>query len=229
LPHDQPAFDDAIPDSESVGFRCGKLCDVSARGTERAEFEEDYMASTWRNRLIAIYLIAFSVPSAAWADKIAICHAGIVTLVSFRQHVKTLRGSPRDSPGDLDELIARAGKGGSDFFTSQIIVQEEPSGSGTFDLRRIHGLLSAKYRNVTAWACEPDDYPIVYFVGFRVRKIEDRTISVSREKDIVNVISLHALDPDLDKRLRVTLTDHDEILCEDLGKTCIDRIFYDRY
>jgi hypothetical protein len=187
------------------------------------------MSSTWRNRLVAICVIAANAPSAAWADKIAICHAGLVTLVPFRQHVKTVRGSPRDNPGDLDELIARARKGGPEFFSSQIILQEEPSGSGTFDLRRIHGLLSAKYRNVTAWACEPDDYPIVYFVGFRVRTIEDRTISVSREKDIVNVISLHALDPDLDKHLRVILTEHDEILCEDLGKTCIDRIFYDRY
>ena len=187
------------------------------------------MSSAWRNRLVAICLIAVSLPSAARADKIAICHAGLVTLVPFRQHVKALHGSPRDNPGDLNELIARARKGGPDFFTSQIIVQDEPSGSGTFDLRRIHGLLSAKYRNVTAWACEPDDYPIVYFVGFRVRKIEDRTISVSREKDIVNVISLHALDPDLDKHLRVTLADSDEILCEDLSKTCIERIFYDHY
>lgn len=38
------------------------------------------------------------------------------------------------------------------------------------------------------------DYPIVSFVGFRVRKVEDGAIYVSREKDIVNVISL-ALDP----------------------------------
>jgi hypothetical protein len=187
------------------------------------------MWTEWCKRLIAACLIAAGAPSGAWADKIAICHAGLVTLVPFSQHSKALRGSPRDNPGDLEELIARARKGGREFFNSQIIVQEEPSGSGSFDLRRIHGLLSAKYRNITAWACEPDDYPIVYFVGFRVRKIEDRTISVSREKDIVNVISLHTLDPDLDKHLRVMLIERDEVLCEDLGKACINRIFYDRY
>jgi hypothetical protein len=62
-----------------------------------------------------------------------------------------------------------------------------------------------------------------------VHKIENATISVSREKDIVNVISLHAIDPDLDKHLRVTLMGRDEVLCDDLGKACIDHIFYDRY
>jgi hypothetical protein len=41
------------------------------------------------------------------------------------------------------------------------------------------------YRNVTAWDCRAEDFPIVYFIGFRVRKIENGTIFVSREKDIV--------------------------------------------
>jgi hypothetical protein len=55
-------------------------------------------------------------------------------------------------------LIAQALKGGAEFFTSQIIVQEEQSGSGTFDLRLFHGLsTAASYRNVTAWACQADD------------------------------------------------------------------------
>jgi hypothetical protein len=65
-----------------------------------------------------------------------------------------------------------------EFFSSQIVVQEELTGSGTFDLHIIHGLSGTKYyRNVTAWDCQRADFPIVYFIGFRVRKIENGTIS----------------------------------------------------
>lgn len=186
-----------------------------------------------KSLLIPILLCTLMLPcsaSAAQVDKIALCHAGVATLVPFAEHVKFLRSSKRYTAEDVAELIARQRKGGPDFFSSQIIVQEEVSGSGTFDLRRIHGLETAKYRNVTAWACERDDYPIVYFVGFRVRKIEDGVISVSREKHIVNVISLKALDPDLKNHLQVKMEDDGgALLCRDLGEGCIDRIFYDRY
>jgi hypothetical protein len=181
--------------------------------------------------ILAACLAAASpaAPSTAAAGAIALCHAGLITLGSFDQLIKEMRASKRDDPKDIDALVARARKGGPQFFSSQIIIQEEQSGSGTFDLRRTHGLSGAKsYRNVAAWACGADDYPIVYFVGFRVREIEDGVITVSREQDIVNVISLHALDPGLDKHLQVKLQDGDEILCRDLGQGCIDRIYYDR-
>jgi hypothetical protein len=171
-----------------------------------------------------------AAPSAAPAGTIALCHAGIITLGSFDRLIREMRASNRDERKDIDALVARARKGGAEFFSSQIIVQEEPSGSGTFDLRRTHGLSDARsYRNVTAWTCEgAEDYPIVYFVGFRVREIDNGTITVSREKDIVNVISLHALDPELNRHLQVKLKDGDEVLCRDLGEGCIDRIYYDR-
>jgi hypothetical protein len=172
---------------------------------------------------------ALAASSAASAGTIALCHAGLVTLGSFDRLIKEMRASTRNEPKDVDALVARARKGGPEFFSSQIIIQEEQSGSGTFDLRRIHGLSSAKtYRNVTAWACEAEDYPIVYFVGFRVMEIEGDTITVAREKDIVNVIALHALDPELKKHLQVKKKDSGEVLCRDLGEGCIDRIFYDR-
>jgi hypothetical protein len=190
------------------------------------------MPTPWRMRLIgAAWLAAASlaVPSTATAGKIALCHVGLVTLGSFDQVIREMRTLKRDEKHDIDDLLARARKGGPEFFTSQVIVQDEQSGSGTFDLRRLHGLSNAKsYRNVTAWACESEDYPIVYFVGFRVREIDNGTITVSREKDIVNVISLHALDPKLDKHLQVKLKDSNEVLCGDLGEGCIDRIYYDR-
>ena len=123
-----------------------------------------------------------AVPSTATADdKVILCHAGLITLPSFAQHIASVRKAKRYSAEDIDALIARNRKGGPKFFSSQIIVQENPSGSGTYDLRLTHGLSDATSRNVTAWACEAEDYPIVYFVGFRVRKIEYGTIFVSRE------------------------------------------------
>ena len=190
------------------------------------------MQTPWHIRLVGAACLAaasLTAPSGAGAGTIALCHAGLITLGSFDQLIKEMRASHRDEPKDVDALVARARKGGPEFFSSQIIIQEEQSGSGTFDLRRTHGLSGAKsYRNVTAWACEADDYPIVYFVGFRVREIADGTIAVSREKDIVNVISLHALDPDLKKHLQVKMMDGGEILRRDLGEGCIDRIYYDR-
>ena len=98
-----------------------------------------------------------------------------------------------------------------------------------FVLRAVHGLSdAASYRNVTAWTCNaPEDYPIVYFVGFRVRKIEDNTIFVSREPDVVNVISLHALDRKLDKPLAVKLEESKKLLCQNVNKGCEPGIFYD--
>jgi hypothetical protein len=190
------------------------------------------MRTPWRIRLIGAACLAaasLAAPSAARAGTIALCHAGLVTLGSFDRLIREMRASNRDEPKDIDDLLARARKGGPQFFSSQIIIQEEQSGSGTFDLRRLHGLSSARsYRNVTAWTCEAEDYPIVYLVGFRVMEIDNGTITVSREKDIVNVLSLHALDPELDKHLQVKLKDSNEVLCRDLGEGCIDRICYDR-
>ncbi len=168
------------------------------------------------------------VPAQA-EDKIAFCHAGLVKLASFAQHIKALRKHRRYEPAQIDELIAKQRKGGADFFSSQVIVQEEQSGSGTFDLRLFHGLSTATdYRNVTAWDCQLDDYPVVYFVGFRVREVKDNTIFVTREKDIVNVISLKALDPKLDKHIKVQVFEGDKVLCRDLGAECEPGIFYSR-
>jgi hypothetical protein len=165
-------------------------------------------------------------PAMGAEEKIPLCHAGLIKLTSFAEHIKFLRRF-KQRGYDIDGLIEDQRKGGPEFFSSQIIVQENPSGSGTFDLRNFHGLSEPKYyRNVTAWDCQ--DYPIVYFVGFRVRKIEDGTIFVSREKDIVNVISLKTLDPSLDKHIKVQLFESAKVLCQDIGIGCDQHIFYER-
>jgi hypothetical protein len=160
-------------------------------------------------------------------EKIALCHAGLIKLTSFAKHIKFLRRFKRGY--DIDGLIQDQRKGGPEFFSSQIIVQENLSGSGTYDLRNFHGLSHPHdYRNVTPWDCQAADFPIVYFIGFRVRKIENGTIFVSREKDIVNVISLNALDPGLDKHIKVQLFESPKVLCPDIATGCDHRIFYER-
>ena len=181
-------------------------------------------------RLLAFAWIGVAVPSAAFAgEKIPLCHAGVVDLLSFVDHVQKLRGMSRYSREDVDGLVAQQRKGGPSFFSSQVIVQDEQSGSGTFDLRTVHGLNDAKhYRNVTSWTCQHEDYPIVYFVGFRVRNISDNTIFVSREKGVVNVISLKALDANLEKHVKVRSFEGDKVLCGDIGAGCIAEIFYER-
>jgi hypothetical protein len=191
------------------------------------------MRMSWRKGRFAL-----AAACLAWAaagspasaeDKIAFCHAGLIKLTSFAKHVANLRGMKRYERQDIDQLVARARAGGPEFFSSQIIIQEEQSGSGTFDLRMMHGISDAEqYRNVTAWACQGEDYPIVYFVGFRVRAIDGSAIQVSREKDVVNVISLKAIDAKLDRPLKVTIFQGNKVLCPDINKGCDKGIFYGR-
>ena len=180
-------------------------------------------AAAWIEALLLV------MSAAVAEEKIDICNAGLITLASFDKHIETLRGWKRYSPEDIDKLVERQRKGGPEFFSSQIVIQEEQSGSGTFDLYTVHGIADASdYRNVTAWVCYAKDYPIVYFIGFRVRKIEADMIHVSREKDVVNVISLAHIDPKLDKHLKVKIFEGDKVLCSDLGAECDSEIFYSR-
>jgi hypothetical protein len=188
----------------------------------------------WRKFIASVAcaasIFASSASGVAAEEKIALCHAGLVKLASFAEHLKALRSTKRYEPEEIAVLAEQQRKGGPEFFSSQVIVQESQSGSGTYDLRMLHGLSDAKdYRNVTAWDCQMSDYPIVYFVGFRVRQIERGTIFVSREKDIVNVISLSALDPTLDSGTKVQVFERDQVLCQDIGKGCDQHIFYGRH
>jgi hypothetical protein len=177
----------------------------------------------------SIGCLSLTITSSAAEEKVALCHVGSIVLPSFSKHIEYLRGMKRYEPQDIDELIATQRKGGPGFFSSQIFVHEENSSSGAFELRTVHGINDAiKYRNVTPWTCRAENYPIVYFIGFRARKIDGDTIFVSRNKESVNVISLKALDPDLEKHLKVKIIGSKKVLCRDLGAGCEPGIFYDR-
>jgi len=149
----------------------------------------------------------------------------------FEAHIAEIRRANRYDEDDIDKLIADQKAGGPDFFSTQVVVKEEQSGSGTFDLNLFQGFSDpqAKYVSAVKWRCEYDDYPVAYFVGFKVKEIRGGSIYVARDKGTVNVISLKKIDPDLDKPTKVIDAQSHAALCDDIAKGCIKTIFYGRY
>src|ERR1700731_5007990 len=146
----------------------------------------------WRFLLIALTGCALNLAasSAIAADAINFCATGTMMMGSFDEHIAEIRKANRYEKADIDELIAEQKAGGPDFFSTQVVIKEEQSGSGDFDLHLFPGFSDpqAKYNVVEKWHCEHDDYPVAYFVGFKVRQITGQTILVSREKGTGNII-----------------------------------------
>jgi hypothetical protein len=184
-------------------------------------------------RLLAIAGCALNLMalSAIAADTINFCATGTMTMGPFDEHIAEIRKTDRYEKADIDELIAEQKVGGPDFFSTQVVVKEEQSGSGDFDLHLFQGFSDPqdKYNVVEKWHCEHDDYPVAYFVGFKVSAISGGTILVSPEKGTVNVISLKKLDPGLDKPTSVRDFKSHAVLCADIATGCIKTIFYGRY
>jgi len=180
--------------------------------------------------VIACVLPCTSLPAAADA-KIKYCALGTITLGPFTQHVEELRKTNRYSAEEVDKLIADEKAGGPNFFSSQVVIKEEQSGSGDFDLNLFQGYADpdTRFRRQIEWACAADDYPIAYFVGFKVKEIIDKTIYTSRANGTVNVISLKMLDRKLEKHTRVKDFRSRSVLCSDIATGCIKEIFYRRY
>jgi hypothetical protein len=179
---------------------------------------------------MALFLAATQTAFAEHAFKM--CASGSITLGSFEDHVAELRKSDRYPADDVDDLEKKARQGGLEFFSSQVVIKEQQSGSGTFDLNKFQGFSdpNAHYSRVKkAWSCAAADYPIAYFVGFKVREIRDGAILVSREKGTMDVISLRKLDPELSTHMQVKVFHSDAVLCKDIGAGCIDSIFYGRW
>ncbi len=177
----------------------------------------------------AALLLAAQIATAA--DKIEYCATGSIALGPFSQHIAELRKSNRYAKEGIDKLIADERNGGAEFFSLQVVIKGEQSSSGDFDLNLFQGFSDsqAKYRATKKWSCQSDDYPVGYFVGFKVRGIRDGAIFVSREKGTVNVISLKKLDPGLDKHTKVQDFESYSVLCNDIGNGCSKGIFYGRY
>jgi hypothetical protein len=181
--------------------------------------------------MLAGCLFNLAAQTAMAADTINFCATGTMTMGPFDEHIAEIRKANRYEKADIDELIAEQKAGGPDFFSTQVVVKEEQSGSGDFDLHLFQGFSDpkAKYNVTMEWHCKSADYPVAYFVGFKVRQVTGQTILVSREKGTVNIISLKTIDPDLDKPTGVKDADNHAVLCAEIAKGCIKTIFYGRY
>lgn len=169
--------------------------------------------------------------SASAAEPMKFCSTGTITMGPFAEHIDVLRKARRYDAADIDKLIAEQRSGGPNFFSTQVVVKEEQSGSGDFDLNLFQGFSDphAKYRSDKPWACEAEDYPVAYFVGFTVRAMDKGSIAVVRQKGAVNVVSLKAIDPDLDKHTRVIDARTRAVLCDDIAAGCVKQIFHGRW
>jgi hypothetical protein len=200
------------------------------RAPGRRQKTPDARPAPWlRLLLIAGWVLGLAAPAAAVGAKV--CASGLITLGSFAEHIEKLRQSGRYSSADIDKLIGDQRAGGPDFFSSQIIIKEEQSGSGDFDLTLFHGHSDphTRYRKRKAWSCGADDYPVAYFVGFRVRAIRGGAIFVARAKGVVDVISLKKLDPDLHKKTPVRDFRNHSLLCADIATGRVSTIFYGQW
>lgn len=183
----------------------------------------------WWIALVGCGLLAAAESVAA--EPIKFCSTGTIAMGSFAEHIDALRKSRRYDAAEIDKLVADQRAGGPDFFSFQVVVKEEQSGSGDFDLNLFQGFSDphAKYRSDKPWACEAEDYPVAYFVGFKVKDMNKGGIAVSRQKGAVNVVSLKSIDPDLDKHTRVIESQNGTVLCEDIAAGCDKQIFYGRW
>jgi hypothetical protein len=207
---------------------------VVNRSQSRTKLGNDERDKAMRSLLLIVLagcLFNLATQTAIAADAIHFCATGTMTMGPFDEHIAEIQKANRYEKADIDELIAEQKAGGPDFFSTQVVIKEEQSGSGDFDLHLFQGFSDpqAKYNVVEKWRCEHDDYPVAYFVGFKVTAISGGAILVTREKGTVNVISLKKIDPDLDKHTGVKDFKSHAVLCQDIAEGCIKTIFYGRY
>jgi hypothetical protein len=183
--------------------------------------------------LLTFILAGLLFASAARADDaIKLCTAGHMTFGgTFAEHIAFIKKANRYDKKEIEDLIKQQKSGGLDFFSTQIVIKSEQSGSGDFDLHMYQGHSDPKttYKADQDWACTGDDYPVAYFIGFKVETIGGSTISVSRSKGLVNVISLKKIDPELKTPTRVEDSVSHAILCKDIATGCVPQIFYGSY
>ena len=101
-------------------------------------------------------LLNLATPPAMAADTIDFCATGTMTMGPFDEHIAEIRKANRYEKADIDELIAEQKAGGPDFFSTQVVIKEEQSGSGDFDLHLFQGFSDpqAKYNVTMEWHCK---------------------------------------------------------------------------
>ena len=106
--------------------------------------------------------LSLTAPSAMAADAINFCATGTMTMGPFDEHIAEIRKANRYEKADIDELIAEQKAGGPDFFSTQVVIKEEQSGSGDFDLHLFQGFSDpqAKYNVTMEWRCKSAAYPV---------------------------------------------------------------------
>ncbi len=176
-------------------------------------------------------VLNLTMQTAMAAEAIKYCSSGTITMGPFDAHIERIRKANRYEEADINKLIADQKAGGPDFFSTQVVIKDEQSGSGDFDLNMFQGFSDpqAKYKSDMKWSCTSVDYPVAYFVGFKVKEIGNGTILVTPQKGTVNVISLKTLDPNLDQHTKVRDAQSHAVLCDDIAQGCIKTIFYGQY
>ncbi len=89
--------------------------------------------------VIAGHILGLASQPAIAEQNIKMCSSGSITLGSFSDHVAELRKFDRYPAEDIDDLVRKKRQGGPQFFSSQIVMKEEQSGSGDFDLNLFQG------------------------------------------------------------------------------------------
>src|ERR1700682_2331402 len=89
--------------------------------------------------VLAGCLFNLATPTAMAEDKIEMCSSGTIALGPFAEHIAEIRKARRYEPAEINKLIADQRAGGPDFFSTQVVIKEEQSGSGAFDLHMFQG------------------------------------------------------------------------------------------
>ena len=89
------------------------------------------------------FVLSFCPLPAIAQQGIHFCATGTMTMGPFNERIAEIRKANRYEKADIDELIAEQKAGGPDFFSTQVVIKEEQSGSGDFDLHLFQGFRPA--------------------------------------------------------------------------------------
>jgi hypothetical protein len=147
---------------------------------------------------------------------ITYCSQATVEMPSADHHRSSLAENSRYGPEEatkVDELAARFGQRYLDY---QLILHEELSASGWFDIEGQNGIQEAKVSKISHWACNDgeNDYPLLFMIGVQPESIRQGALYVSFKRGVYNIISLSSLRNA--KTIPVKLAASNELVCIDV-------------